>query len=238
MAFSDRIASQPPTVIGGTPRGARPRPAASRARVALLADSPAMLRRTAARLREHTTDIDVVVAASTWLELVHSPAFPSDLVVLDVQRREPVSITARIRTCRAAGAQVIVLTCETDAAVREQAMGAGAAAWVSGDAPEDELWAAIGRVLGLGREGAIARAWRPAAAGAVRRPRLSLGEESALRMYASGRSVKEVAAGLSVQYETAKTYLRRVREKYARVDRPAGRRDELVARATEDGYLD
>ena len=42
---------------------------------------------------------------------------------------------------------------------------------------------------------------------------------------------------MNVQYETAKTYLRRVREKYAKVDRPASKKAELIRRAAEDGYL-
>jgi hypothetical protein len=42
---------------------------------------------------------------------------------------------------------------------------------------------------------------------------------------------------MNVQYETAKTYLRRVREKYARAGRPASRKAELIRRAAEDGYL-
>ncbi len=42
---------------------------------------------------------------------------------------------------------------------------------------------------------------------------------------------------MHVQYETAKTYLRRVREKYAKVGRPASKKAELIVRAAEDGYL-
>ncbi|OUD95781.1 hypothetical protein CMMCAS05_00955 [Clavibacter michiganensis subsp. michiganensis] len=42
---------------------------------------------------------------------------------------------------------------------------------------------------------------------------------------------------MNVQYETAKTYLRRVRAKYRLVGRIAGRRSDLIDRATEDGYL-
>jgi DNA-binding CsgD family transcriptional regulator len=81
--------------------------------------------------------------------------------------------------------------------------------------------------------------WRPLppVAAAPERPRLSAGEEQALRLYVAGRSVDEVAQEMSVRFETAKTYLRRVREKYARVQRPASRKVELVRRATEDGYL-
>ncbi|WP_268891234.1 hypothetical protein [Agromyces humi] len=43
---------------------------------------------------------------------------------------------------------------------------------------------------------------------------------------------------MDVGYETAKTYLRRVREKYARVGRPASRKSELIRRAAEDGLLE
>ena len=43
---------------------------------------------------------------------------------------------------------------------------------------------------------------------------------------------------MDVGYETAKTYLRRVREKYARAGRPASRKAELIRRAAEDGFLE
>ncbi|RIJ46920.1 helix-turn-helix transcriptional regulator, partial [Clavibacter lycopersici] len=75
------------------------------------------------------------------------------------------------------------------------------------------------------------------AARAFASPRLSQGEEQALRLYVTGRSTLAVAAAMNVQYETAKTYLRRVRAKYRLVGRIAGRRSELIDRAAEDGYL-
>ena len=56
-------------------------------------------------------------------------------------------------------------------------------------------------------------------------------------MYVSGFSTNEVAAQMNVQYETAKTFLRRVREKYAKANRPASKKSELIRRAAEDGYL-
>jgi len=85
-----------------------------------------------------------------------------------------------------------------------------------------------------------ARTWRPSPPGSVvhPRPKLSPGEAEALRLYASGYSTSEVAGRMNVQYETAKTYLRRVREKYARVDRPASKKADLIRRAAEDGYLE
>ena len=71
----------------------------------------------------------------------------------------------------------------------------------------------------------------------VERPKLSAGEVEALKLYVTGLSTSEVAESMNVQYETAKTYLRRVREKYAKVDRPASKKAELIVRAAEDGYL-
>jgi DNA-binding CsgD family transcriptional regulator len=71
----------------------------------------------------------------------------------------------------------------------------------------------------------------------VVRPKLSAGEMEALKLYVAGNSTDEVAAQLNVRYETAKTYLRRVREKYAKVNRPAGKKADLIRRAAEDGYL-
>ena len=63
-------------------------------------------------------------------------------------------------------------------------------------------------------------------------------QAAALRLYATGYSTTEVATHMNVQYETAKTYLRRVREKYARVGRPASKKADLIRRAAEDGYLE
>ncbi|MFD1723046.1 response regulator [Amnibacterium endophyticum] len=214
--------------------GGPARPSSGRAvRVALLDDHEVLLDSVSSWLREHAPDLDVVLRATSWLELVHSPAFPTDLVLLDVQPQEPVSLGARIRSCRAAGAVVVVLTGLDDPELRRRALEAGAAAFLSKSRPILDLVAAVREVLG----GAPQQEWRPLPAEALRRPRLSLGEESALRLYASGLSTADVAAEMHVQFETAKTYLRRVREKYARVDRPASRRSELIQRALEDGYL-
>ncbi len=232
-------ATGPSAVEAGPARPAARAPGRRSARVALLDDHELLLDSMTAWMREHAPDLDVVLTATTWLELVHSPLFPTDLVLLDVQLREPVSLEARVRTCRAAGAKVVVLTGLDTPDLKERALRAGAAAFVPKARPLADLVAVVREVMGLAEGRPLPREWRPlpAAAEAPQRPRLSLGEESALRLYASGLSTAAVAASMHVQFETAKTYLRRVREKYARVDRPASRKAELIQRAREDGYL-
>lgn len=237
-----------PTVIGGAMRTRRPAtPSAPqpqqaerrRVRVALLDDHEVLLESIAAWMRMNAADFEVVLTAATWLQLVHSPAFPTDLVFIDVQLKEPVSIEARVRTCRAAGAKVIVLTGLDTAELRERAAKAGAAAFLAKSQPLGEVMATAREVMGLASGAPEQRAWRPLPAAAVtlEKPRLSVGEEEALRLYVGGRSTLEVAAEMHVQFETAKTYLRRVREKYAKVRRPASRKADLIRRAAEDGYL-
>jgi DNA-binding NarL/FixJ family response regulator len=209
-----------------------------RIRLAVLDDHELLLDSLASWISEHATDFELAVTASTWLQLVHSDAFPTDLVFIDFQLKEAVSIEARVRTCRAAGAKVIVLSSLDSRESRERALDAGAAAFLSKSLPMREVMDAARGVMGMGRSAEGGPDWRrrPEAEAPVR-PKLSPGESQALSLYASGFSTPQVAAHMHVQYETAKTYLRRVREKYAKAGRPASKKAELIRRAAEDGYL-
>lgn len=233
-AMSPNPPSSLPTAADGP--GARTTPV----RLAILDDHEVLLDSLGSWISSNAHDFDVVLMAPTWLQLVHSPAFPTDLVFIDFQLKEPVSIEARVRTCRAAGARVMVLSSVDTPEAKERALAAGAAEFVSKAMPMSAVMDVARRIMGMADAEPPERAWRPLPAGAVThvRPRLSPGEEEALRLYANGHSTAEVAAKMNVQYETAKTYLRRVREKYARVDRPASKKAELIRRAAEDGYLE
>jgi DNA-binding NarL/FixJ family response regulator len=207
----------------------------SRVRLAILEDHEALLDGLGSWIAANAPEFDVAVVATTWMELVHDARFPTDLVLLDLQLHEPVSIEARIRTCRTAGAKVIVISGVETPEARQRALAAGAAAFVSAAAPQEVMEVARS-VAGFGR-GGDAPHRREVASFSVSRPKLSPGEQEALVLYVSGLSTGEVASRMGVQYETAKTYLRRVREKYARAGRPASKKADLVRRAAEDGLL-
>jgi DNA-binding NarL/FixJ family response regulator len=215
------------------------RPATARVRLAILDDHEVLLDSLTSWIAANAPDFQVVLVAPTWLQLVHSPAFPTDLVLIDFQLKEPVSIEARVRTCRAAGAKVIVLSSVDTREARERALAAGAAAFLSKSMTMAGVMEQARRVMGI-QSNPDARVWRSALPGSapLARPKLSPGEADALRLYATGYSTTEVASQMNVQYETAKTYLRRVREKYARVGRPASKKADLIRRAAEDGYLE
>jgi DNA-binding NarL/FixJ family response regulator len=217
-----------------------PAPRTDSVRLAILDDHEVLLDSLGSWITHHAPDFEVVLMAATWLQLVHSPAFPTDLVFIDFQLKEPVSIEARVRTCRAAGARVMVLSSIDTREARDRAMAAGAADFVSKALPMASVMDTARRIMGMEADSGAHRAWRPLPTGAAPqvKPRLSHGEEEALRLYAAGFSTAEVAERMNVQYETAKTYLRRVREKYAKVSRPASKKAELIRRAAEDGYLE
>jgi DNA-binding NarL/FixJ family response regulator len=207
--------------------------------LAILDDHEVLLDSLGSWIAAHAPDFELVLSASTWLQLVHSDHFPTDLVIIDFQLKEPVSIEARVRTCRAAGAKVVVLSALDSRESQARALEAGAALFLSKALPMSEVMDALRGVMGVRPGVSAAREWRPLPIGALAqsRPRLSAGEVEALTLYVSGLSTVDVAEKMDVQYETAKTYLRRVREKYAKVGRPASKKSELIRRAAEDGYL-
>jgi DNA-binding CsgD family transcriptional regulator len=71
----------------------------------------------------------------------------------------------------------------------------------------------------------------------VARPRLSRREQDVLRLYVSDLPTKSVARRLDIGEGSVKEYLKRIRRKYALLDRPAGTKLELYHRAREDGLI-
>jgi DNA-binding NarL/FixJ family response regulator len=213
--------------------------ATRRIRLAILDDHEVLLDSISSWIASNAPDFELVLSAHTWQQLVHSDNFPTELVFIDFQLMEPVSIEARVRTCRAAGAKVVVLSSLDTREARERALEAGASAFVSKAVSMRELMDSARSVMGLAVGQDLQRDWRPLPVGAANqsRPKLSAGETEAFKLYVSGFSTLEVAQRMNVQYETAKTYLRRVREKYVKANRPASKKAELIRRAAEDGYL-
>lgn len=227
------------STVDPTPADSRIPNARAIIRLAILDDHEVLLDSLASWIGANALDFEVVLRTQTWRELVHSDQFPTDLVLLDFQLKESVSIEARVRTCRAAGAKVIVLSSLDTREARERARVSGASDFLTKSMPMREVMDVARRVMGRAAQNSTPIDWRPLPSGATiaEGPKLSNGEEEALKLYVSGLSTNEVAERMNVQYETAKTYLRRVREKYAKVGRPASKKADLIRRAAEDGYL-
>src|SRR4051812_18665602 len=118
-------------------------------RLAVLDDHEVLLDSLTSWIGTNAPDFDLVLCASTWPQLVHSAQFPTDLVFLDFQLKESVSIEARVRTCRAAGAKVMVLSALDSDEIRDRSLAAGAEAFVSKVTPLGEVMNVARGVLGL-----------------------------------------------------------------------------------------
>ncbi len=188
----------------------------------------------------NTQDFTVDVAETSWSACLANSAFPSQVVLMDYQLAESVSIEARVLTCKAAGSRIVVMSALASPELEERVLAAGADAFFDKSTSMNIVAAKMRTLLGMKPAvvDSSGSSSHPAQhAEELVKPRLSAGEEQAFVLYCRGLATKEVAESMNVQFETAKTYLRRVREKYARAGRPASRRADLVRRAAEDGYL-
>jgi two-component system uhpT operon response regulator UhpA len=192
-------------------------------------------------LSRESTEVHVAVAASTWADLLVHPAFPVEVVMLDLQLRDGIPAPMKVATLRTAGvATVIISTHATGAEVRA-CVNAGALGYLPKSEPAHEMIRAaqhaargqsyvtpiLASLLIADRDGDLD----------VGVPQLSPQELRALTLYASGLPMKNVARRLNVSYETAKSYVDRVREKYEQAGRGARTKVELYQRAVEDGFL-
>ncbi|GAA2043860.1 hypothetical protein GCM10009819_33280 [Agromyces tropicus] len=207
-------------------------------RLAILDDHALIVDGLATWIAEHAGDLRVAIRTTRWLDLIRHPDFPVDLVLMDLQLGDTVSIESRIRACRAAGAAVVVVTAVDDDASRARCLAAGADAFVSKTRSTEEVVDLARRALRGERGAGVAAPAQEDALPAPRDAALSAAERRAVGLYAQGLSTARVAEVMEVGYETAKTYLRRSRDKYAKAGRPAGRRAELIRRAAEDGLLE
>ena len=160
-----------------------------------------------------------------------------DVVLLDLQLGDGSDPKDNTEVLRAAGHRVLVYSVADNARLVRRALAGGADGVRRKAEPITETIAAILAVAG-GRQAFSAEvlaalegdaAWVAAALG----PR----EREVLTRYAAGLEIPEIGRRLFITENSVKEYLKRIRAKYTRVDRPAASRLELFRRAVEDGLL-
>jgi two-component system, NarL family, nitrate/nitrite response regulator NarL len=182
-------------------------------------------------------DIRVVGTAATVDALLAGPGRHADVVLLDLDLEDGTTVERNVAAILAAGPAVLVLSASDKPVAVRAAMRAGALGYALKNEQADLIQAAI-REVAAGRDWISARlAYIFATDDAADRPVLSQQETRALQLYATGMPMKSVARRMTISDETAKQYLGRVREKYARAGRSASTKLELYHRAVEDGHI-
>lgn len=167
----------------------------------------------------------------------HPDPFGLDVVVLDLElpsRRPDFSTVEKVAV---AGHRVLVYSHIEQDEVIMSCLERGAITYIAKSEGEQHLLAAI-------RDAGVDRAYvgpRMAAAlnndRRVGRPRLSPRERQVLLAWFQTESKELVARQLYMSAGSVKTYLQRVRAKYAAVGRAAPTKAALVARAVQDGII-
>jgi DNA-binding NarL/FixJ family response regulator len=192
-------------------------------------DHDLLLAGVRALLSTQNSPAQFVAGADSVAGLLRNPR-EFDVVVLDVRLHDGSHAEENVRTLDMRGFAVLL---HADRGHREAApilSRSPARGLVWKNDPAIQLLRAIVAV-------AQGELWVPA--GCTNGVDLTHRETEVLRLYATGLKYAETAAALDppVSVESVKTYLSRIRKRYAEAGRPASTRIELRQRALEDGLL-
>ena len=183
------------------------------------------------------TSIRVVGTAATVAALLAGPGRHAHVVLLDLDLGDGTTVEENVAAIGAAGPAVLVLSASERPPAVRAAIRAGALGYALKNESAAGIRAAITEVA-AGRDWISPRlAYILATDDTPDRPALSEQERRTLQLYATGMPMKSVARRMSISDDTAKQYLQRVRQKYARAGRSAPTKLELYHRAVEDGHI-
>lgn len=205
--------------------------------VAAVDDHPIVLDAVTGWVMAAESGIRVVGTAATVDAVLAGPGRSAHVVLLDLDLGDGTTVQRNVAAILTAGPAVLVLAASDKPVSVRAAMRAGALGYVLKNEETAQVRAAI-KAVAAG-EGWISPrlAYIFATDDAPDRPELSPQEARALRLYATGMPMKSVARRMAISEETAKQYVGRVREKYARAGRAAPTKLDLYYRAVEDGHL-
>jgi len=208
-----------------------------RIRVALVDDHRMLLGALTEWIGNAADDIAMVAAVPTWPELIMHPEFPVDVVLLDLDLKDNIPVSLKINTLKTTGVKVVLMSTYSEPNVVREALAAGALGYLVKSEDASMIVEAI-RAASTGESFVSAEldlALNGSEIGGS--PKLSAQERRVMALYGGGEPVKSVAFQLSISEETAKSYLKRIREKYRVAGFDVGTKVALRKRAIEDGIL-
>lgn len=208
--------------------------------VALVDDHAVVTRGLMAELEAASSKVEVVSVARTVPDLLEGRSGEPgiNVVVLDLGLQDDSTPGDNVRAILATGARVLLFSAHADGALVMDAVRAGASGFLTKDREVEDVVQAI-RDVAAGDEAITAEMLRALSSAPGERPSLSAQQQTVLVMYTStDLKLTTIARQLDIKPETLKTHLRRIKEKYATLGRPAHTRLELYRRALEDGFVE
>jgi two-component system, NarL family, uhpT operon response regulator UhpA len=211
--------------------------AENRIRLAIVDDHRMLLGALTEWIRNAAPDIDMVAAVASWPELLTHPEFPVDVVLLDLDLKDNIPVSLKISTLKTTGVRTVLMSTYSEPNVVREALAAGALGYLVKSEDAGMIVEAI-RAAAEGESFVSAELDLALNSGEVGgAPKLSAQERRVMALYGGGEPVKAVAYQLGISEETAKSYLKRIREKYRVAGIDVGTKVALRKRAIQDGIL-
>lgn len=189
-----------------------------------------------ATILDRRSGMRVAASGSTAAE-VAAAGRRLDVILLDLALGDGSTPAENLRVLEPLGASVVAYTAGDRPHLLREAARAGAAGMISKADALDVLTASVrraaqGHVLATAEWAAALDSDHQFVAA-----HLSRRESEVLSLYASGATAEHVAQTLFLSRETVLDHIRRIRAKYAAVDRAAPTKVDLFRRAVEDGLV-
>jgi two-component system, NarL family, uhpT operon response regulator UhpA len=206
-------------------------------RLALVDDHKMLLGALTQWIKSAAEDIELVAAVTTFAELLVHPGFPADVVLMDVDLKDNTPVSLRLAQLKQTGVATVLMSSFSDPNIVREALASGALGYVPKSEDAQMIVDAI-RAAYRGESYISAELDLAINSGDVGgAPRLSAQERRVMALYGGGEPVKTVAYELGISEETAKSYLKRIREKYRVAGFDVGTKVALRKRAIQDGIL-
>ncbi|MBG6239619.1 DNA-binding NarL/FixJ family response regulator [Mycetocola sp. CAN_C7] len=205
-------------------------------RLAIVDDHKMLLGALTEWIRGAATDITMVAALPTWPELLTHSEFPVDVVLLDLDLKDNIPVSLKLSILKTTGVKTVLMSTYSDPAVVREALASGALGYLV--KTEDPTMIVEAIRSAYAGESFISHELDIALnATTTGSPKLSAQERRVMALYAAGEPVKSVAYELGISEETAKSYLKRIREKYRASGFDVGTKVALRKRAILDGII-
>lgn len=206
-----------------------------KARVGIVDDHPAVILGVAGVVNAQP-DMYAAGSGATVAELLEG-GDRFDVVLLDLTLADGSAPTGNVLALRSVGVPVLAYTSGDQPHLIREAGQAGAIGMIRKSELPTRIVRAIRDVLA--GEVVASADWAAAidSDSEFVSARLSERESEVLALYASGETAARVGAQLFISRETVLDHIKRIRAKYAAVDRPAQNKVELYRRAIEDGIV-
>ncbi|MET1053520.1 MAG: response regulator transcription factor [Mycetocola sp.] len=205
-------------------------------RLAIVDDHKMLLGALTEWIRGAANDITMVAAVPTWPELLTHTEFPVDVVLLDLDLKDNIPVSLKLSILKTTGVKTVLMSTYSDAAVVREALASGALGYLV--KTEDPTMIVEAIRSAYAGESFISHELDIALNATTNgSPKLSAQERRVMALYAAGEPVKSVAYELGISEETAKSYLKRIREKYRAAGFDVGTKVALRKRAILDGII-